>query len=822
MRAPPPPWMTPPALMLAAGLALGIGVASVCPAVSAGAWMAAAGGCGLAAVGGYLWRRSRLVSLAPLATVVALGGAVVAGGGSWYRINQQLPKDHFAHHLPLDSASEIPLVVRGRVADVPDRDDRGVRFSLSAERIIRGVDTLQVTGLIRASFWSSPWEAASYPAVFQDDEVELRGTLEPPPPRRNPADFDYGAYLRRRGVHGTLSGYDAGDLRVIERAQRVRIRAVGATRAHIRSQIDRWISAERARHVLRALLLGDRSAIDPATREQFARTGLMHLLAVSGLHVLLVGMVLYGLLRPALARLRLRWRTIEITRAAFTMGVLLFYLLITGSRPSVVRAVVMAGLFIGGAVLQRPTYSLNTLGAAAILLLIARPSALFDAGFQLSFAAVGAIVLLVPRLRAVIPERWLRRKLIERPLMLVVVSLAATLGTMPVLMHHFGYASLAGLALNVLAIPLTALSMAAGLATVAFGGWAAPLGMPFGAAASVLTSGLLATAEFGHSAFGWAVVSTPSSAWPLLLLIVGVGVISQWSIPRRRWRLIVLGFLIATMGTWQSVVWSSPPRLEVLFFSVGQGDAALVSFPNGRHLLVDAGPRTPFSDAARRTVLPHLQRYGISRLDAVVVTHADSDHLGGLPTLLRSVPVGRVLHNGRRKDSNLYREVMHLLDSLGVSHRAVQAGDTLGLDSTVSVRVLAPIRSVRNASDNEASVVLHVAYGSVQFVLTGDIGGMSERALVKRYGGLEAEVATIPHHGSRTSSTPLFVREVVRDSTVFPSRAIVSVGESNRFGLPDPEVIRRWTLEGAVVQSTADGAVWLHTNGVCVREVDWR
>ncbi len=313
--------------------------------------------------------------------------------------------------------------------------------------------------------------------------------------------------------------------------------------------------------------------------------------------------------------------------------------------------------------------------------------------------------------------------------------------------------------------------------------------------------------------------------WYLLAMAAALLMLAQWPRPRLRWRLGATALGLATMGLWGGVLTGAHrPRLEVVFFDVGHGDAALVTLPNGRHLLVDAGGRDAFSDQGARVLLPHLERFGIRRLDAVAVTHPHSDHLGGLPTLLRAVPVHRVLHNGQAYASTLYAETMHLLDSLGVAHQAVGAGDTVALDPSVLLQILAPEST--GATDEEAnntSVVLRLVYDQTVFLFTGDVEAEAEQRLLARYGAiLHSDVVKVAHHGLRTSSTPVFVDHVVPD-TAQATMAVVSVGPSSLFGLPDEAVLLRWQARGATVWTTVrQGALWLRSDGQRVHRVEWR
>ena len=813
-------WRAYPAVGLACCFAAGI-LAAGALGGGLGAWTSVAGlGFGAAGVAALHGRR-RLVSLQALLATVAAAVVVFGLGGARYASDRALPPNHVAHHAARTSEEVMDVTLEGRVAESPARTSGRTRFALDVRRIVSAKGTTDVRGRVQVTLAQSRWKPPqAYPRVERGAVLRVRGRLRPLPRPRNPADFDYGAYLERQGIYATLSTYEAADVVVVGTARTPLERVVVPVRRYAEGCVERLIPTEAGRMVVSALVLGDRSRIDTATREGFARTGLMHLLAVSGLHVLLVGMVLYELLRPLGLRLGLSRRAMEGGRAALTMAVLVLYLLLTGGSASTARAVIMAGLFIGATLLQRPAGTLNALGVAALALLLARPAALFDVGFQLSFAAVGAIVTLGRRFDGAVPPRWRERKAVAWTLSMTSVSLAATLGTMPVLLYHFGFVSFAGLALNLLAIPLTTGALAAALATLAWG-WIGPVGSAFGQAADVLARLLVWTAMEGERVLGWAAwEGYVDNAWTLLAMTSALVFIVQWPRPRLRWRWVALGALLLTSGSWMDVR-EGKRGLDVLFFDVGQGDAALVSLPNGKHVLIDAGLREGDADAGTWTILPHLQRYGIRHLDAVVVSHPHSDHLGGLPSILRAMPVHRVIHNGDNYPSELYRETVHLLDSLDVRHDAVRAGDTLALDPSVRIHVLAPMSGPLGEDANDASVVLKLSYGATAFLFTGDAEKASEGRMVGRYGRLlESAVVKVGHHGSSTSSTPAFVRHAVTDSGAV---AVVSVAARNKFGLPSLDVLGRWAAHGADVRRTSEGgAVWLRSDGRRVAEIDWR
>ncbi len=724
--------------------------------------------------------------------------------------------------------SEVEM--SGRIASSVRVGDRSARFTLddveSGGRRWKGTVAVSVV----LSNWRAEFEP---PPLEQGRRVRLRGLLRPPPPKGNPSDFGYGAFLVGKGTWATMrvkapeeAADSLSDLVVLPTSASLLDRVVVAVRSHVEATLGQFVPNEEPRALLRALLLGERHAIADETREQFARTGLLHLLAVSGLHVLLVGMLLHDLLRPFLLRIGLRFRAMEASRAAVTIAILCVYALVTGGSDSVWRAVLMATLAVVGRAFQKPSAGTNALAVAVLVLLVLRPTRVFGVGFQLSFAAVLGLLTLGRALTSAAPKRVENSALLKWLWNATAATLAATIATAPVLLFHFGRVPLAGLVLNLPAMALTMFAFASALLTVLLA-WIPPVASALGASADGLCRLLIWTTQTGEQVLGrWAFEGFVTR--PLLVAALSAFVLLLMGWPYRAVRapLAATALLFAAVSVWTSVL--SPdarrPTLDVLFFDIGQGDAALLRTPSGRHILIDAGPLTDTWDAGERTILPHLHRLGIDRLDAAVISHPHADHLGGLPTLLRTVDIGRVVDNGQDVGSILYAETRWLMDSLAVTRQSVVAGDTLVLGDGITATVLGPVRAgLPEDEANNASVVLLIRYGEVELLFAGDAEQEAEAEMLHHWspllqeGLLRADIVKVGHHGSRTSSTPEWVAAALKPG----GTAVVSVARQNVYRLPNAEVLDRWAQAGADVRLPHRGALWLRTDGRVVEEVGW-
>jgi competence protein ComEC len=374
-----------------------------------------------------------------------------------------------------EGATITDAEVIGRVAGEPVFRDGRIELLIEPESLLYRNSVLHPSGRVLVRLRdSTPFDPASIPAY--GDHVSIAGTASVPSPPVNPGEIDYAAYLGSRGITLLLSTGHASSILIVGRGDlSIAERIVLPIRRAARAFAARWVGGEEG-DIVRALLLGERDAIDPETRDAFTRTGTVHILAVSGFNVGLIALLLFSLVSWMPGR-----------AAQFIIFTLLIglYVMVAGAEASLLRAAVMAIAFMLARVTSRVSRPLNTLGVAATAILFAAPDQLFDIGFQLSFASVAGIIMLYePGDRWMIARiAWLRRHPAPRWVArMLLLSLAAQLFTLPLVLHHFGYVSMISLILNLPVVPLTSVALGAGVAGSVAGGIPGPLAGWFGGA----------------------------------------------------------------------------------------------------------------------------------------------------------------------------------------------------------------------------------------------------------------------------------------------------------------------------------------------------
>ncbi len=684
----------------------------------------------------------------------------------------------FAH---LRLAEELPAAIEGKdieltgvVAGLPQALERGVRFEFDVEQAPPGVPPH-----ISLAWYRSPEaedeDASPLVPVRAGERWRFTVRLKRPHGNLNPHGFDYEAWLFERGIRAT--GYvrprrtERLDAAVWQPGY-----AVEMLREKLRDRFRAALPSAPYAGILIALAIGDQHAIDADLWLSFARTGITHLMSISGLHVTMLAGLAYALVNwlwRRSARLPLH---LPAQHAAAVGGFIaaFLYCLLAGFAVPAQRTLYMLGVVAAARLWGREVAASRVLSLALMLVLLLDPWAVLAAGFWLSFGAV-ALLFLIGSGRLG-PAHWL----IEWGR----AQWAVTLGLLPALLALFQQFSLVSPLANALAIPLVSFV----ITPLALLGALPPLD-PLLSLAHVFTTGLMGFVDWlaALPLAVWQQAAPP--AWSVLLALLGGA-----------WLLLPRGFPSRWLGllAFLSLLTVEPPRpapgtAEIAVLDVGQGLAVHVQTA-GHDLLFDAGPAfSSEADSGNRIIAPYLRAIGVRRLDTLVISHADKDHEGGAVSVLAALPVGML------KTSLPYE---HALSAQPVPQQLCADGDNWTWDG-VRFEMLHPGPERLSRKTNDLSCVLRISAGGRSMLLTSDIEAVSEGALLKRDPqGLAADAMTVPHHGSRTSSTPEFIAAVAARDVIFP------VGYLNRFGHPKDDVVERYTASGARLHRTdRDGAL---------------
>ena len=726
--------------------------------------------------------------------------------------------------------------------------------------------------------------------------IRIRTTLNRTDNYRNPGVSLFTEYLERKGYDAT--GLIKSPL-LIERLGDERVFPPLAWlfewRQQVEAQINLYFSRETAA-VLNASLIGNRNFLSRSTAERFRDGGTFHVLVISGWHISVIGGLVFLISR--------RFTKNRVKQFLLSTSTVWCYAIAVGAEASVVRAALMFTFLTCAPVIGRRGVSLNTLGAAALVLLIWRPSSLFDPSFQLTFLSVFAIVVLAwPLLKRMSeigwwrPTRetpypptcatWLRSlsellfwseqkwkqemaqlnysyRLIKDPraswlenfhfqrfmryaFASVLVSLSVQLTLSPLFIVYFHRVPLSALILNIgVSLAMALLLLVAVLALIVSQLSLALAGPLIGIANGLnwlMTHSVDPFMRFGASSLrvpeysGWAACIYVFYYMPLIVLAT---TLSRWkplaglSGTSQHSRTVTRVAVLVQIATLVVIIFHplSARRIngwmEVAFLDVGQGDAALLTMPDGTTLLVDGGGRPNFMSRRRSSdtqheevfqrdtrsvgeavVSEHLWWRGLDHVDYIVATHMDADHVDGLNDVLRNFSVRSALTARTPQTDPEFRKFYETTQSEGVPINLIGTGDVLRVGDA-SARVLWPVASRNLPSRNNDSLVLRLEFGNHKILLTGDIERNGEAALLatnsKEY--LGADVVRVPHHGSKSSSTAAFVK------ATGARFAIISVGQSSLFGHPHKEVVERWRNSSAQVLTTGkSGMISVRTDG---------
>jgi competence protein ComEC len=761
----------------------------------------------------------------PLLLFIALG----------YLLIQPWTAPQFASNHIINFVNKPAFAIEGTIQKILSQRNNRMQLVLSVERIRIKKKPIRCTGKIRLSIHGKPIH------LSKGMQIAFSAKIRPLRNFHNPGGFNYEKYMGLKGIFAGAYVRSQEIDRIGSNPNTQYLLFLGQYRNRIGQFIQSTLG-EKGQGVLTALIIGDRKHIPQKLSDAFKRAGASHILAISGLHIGILTTLAFLFFTRLLSYFNwVIWHARAKKLAAIlTLVPIVAYGFLAGMSPPTQRAVIMVSIFLATYFLAKRVDSLNVLAIAAMVLLILWPPFLFSISFQLSFCAVFFIILGLSKTQNQMPNRMalssnqiypvIRAKLI----VFLEISLLAILGTLPLLMFYFNQISTVGLVANLLIIPLIGfVAVPLGLTAVFF----YPISLNLAAGCIKISAAVLDLAIAWItflSGFSFAAVKTVTPNYIeifayYILLLSALNLFechkkpsqNQLFYKRKTWRFIILltlAILSADLVYWLNQRFFHDD-LKITIVDVGQGSCALLEIPGGKRVLIDGGGFADNSafDVGQRIVAPFLWRKKIKTLDLIILTHPESDHLNGLLYIARNFTVKTFWSNHDINETQGYAKLMEALHVSDIDQPVFQTIYGDHKFGKVCVEILYPPKTIENRPIhtsqkifNDRSLITKVTLGTVSILFPGDILKHGEKKVVTHCGSkLGATILLAPHHGSRSSSSPLFL------AYVKPKYVIISAGWQNRFNFPHPQVIKRYEKMGCrIFRTDLQGAVTLSTDGV--------
>ena len=762
-----------------------------------------------------LWglKQKKTMLIPPMVLFMAIGYLSIQ---SW--VAPDLPSRHIIHYAD-NQAREI----FGFVETSPIEGSQRKKFILRTTSIRKDGEFISVSGKIRVTVVGKPAR------LDKGDKISFIAKIRPITNFNNPGGFDYKRYMLFKRVMATAY-VSCNHFSVVRRDSEVnRIGMIENARRKMNTLIENTLQQGEPQDVLKALIIGDRNAISKNLRQSFNRAGVAHLLAISGLHVGIVAAVSFIFFQKLLSHIKIFLWNAWVKKGAVILSFIPIWVygLLSGMSPSTQRAVIMVTVFLLAFLFESEQDPINTLALAAMVILVVNPPALFSISFQLSFAAVFAILYGITRISCPWESHLGKTNqsigyIISQKLSyFFLASLFATLGTLPLLMFYFNQISLVGLLANVIIVPLIGfIVVPLGLLAV----FLFPLTV-IGAAfclyicSMVLEPTLNVIIYVGGLPYAAVKTVTPT-VLEICCFYVLIWLVLNLKHPRYPIFLaLVLSILVSSADTCYWLYqrrWHNDLRISII--DVGHGGAALLELPKGYTILIDGGGFTANSifDVGARIVAPFLWRKKIETIDTVILSHPNSDHVNGLIYIVENFHVKNVWTNNQGSENIGYKDFLRAIEKNRIHMPAYEKIYGRHWINGVCLEIIYPPVDfiARQQHDswrdlNNNSLVVKASLGSTSMLFPGDVESRAEAAIVASVGDrIASTVLVAPHHGSRTSSSSLFIEKVS------PNTVVISSGRKGWFELPHPSVVKRYRQKGCRVYATSHhGAIVVTTDG---------
>lgn len=697
----------------------------------------------------------------------------------------------------------------GSVINVELKKSFEIVFTVTTDSIFIGSKKYVLSDKLICKFRGDSLQRFNlYNSLYPGNKIFVSGTFHKGRERRNPGEFDYNAYLKSKGITGLFISYDTDSIKILEAKTDFFSSLILQTRKEIDETIQNLHSPQTA-GLLRGLILADRSEIDFETKNEFINSGVIHILAVSGLHVgyvLIIFIFLFG-------------RFNIYVRSLLTILGLLAFMFLTGAPPSVIRATLMAMIIIIAFLTNRSTNIINSIAIAGVVILLLNPDELYNPGFQLSFSAVLAIGIIYPKIQRFVYKLKISRKWLEGILLFCAVSLSAQIGTLPFTLAYFSKLSLVALFTNLLVIPAVGIIIAIAFMTIFISLFFSSIAFYFAVTNNFISDLMISLIKFaGRFDFSFLWIRD-YSLYDSIVFYLFLAML-MYSLPRLRqnWLKIIISLVIASLiflySSFDDKKLLKNNKLNLLMIDVGQGDSFLIKFPNGKTALIDAGEANPFVDNGERVIMPLLDYLGINKIDYGFISHLDLDHYGGFVSLIlkeRISHIYRPMPDTSQKSIRLEKFLKDMKIKTSIYDRT-----KLEIGNSVVYFLNEPTDPIYfGFSSNDKSGVMKIVYGNASFLFVGDCEYQAEYFLAKNFFEmLDSDVLKVGHHGSPTGSTKPFLK------LVSPEISLVSAGIKNKFDHPAQVVLDNLeSLNSKIYRTDIEGAVLLQSDGNAVNKI---
>ena len=601
------------------------------------------------------------------------------------------------------------------------------------------------------------------PSIKYGDSLYIEGEFKQPEEARNYKGYNYKQYLKTKKIIGTV---ELEKVKILKSSNGSFIHNI---QKYIRDTINGTLTDEEG-NLLLAILLGDKDKLSEDIQESFNTSNLSHMLAVSGAHVSYIILGLTYVLQNSI----IGKKNGKIVCIIF----LLAFMAITNFTPSVTRACIMAILTLFSGIIYRKSDVYTNISVAALITLIFNPYGLLDLGFQLSYGGTIGIIIFIKRIQ----EKKSNSKVINYIKQMALVSIYANIIIIPIMMYHFNTVSLTFIISNIMASPILGIIVITGFLFIITSITVKPLTRLIAIFIKPILSILIKISQIcSKLPFSNILVVTPY----MFNVISYYAIILYCIKSKKNNKCKIIICLLIVLILINFIIYIFPQKLRIFFIDVGQGDSTLIITPDKKTVLIDGGGSDSF-DVGEKVLLPYLLDRRILKVDYVLISHFDTDHCGGILTIMEKVKVKNIIISEQAEHSENYERFKKLMIHKKIRLIEVKKGDKIKIGRYSEFKILFPTSRLLSENPlNNNSIVAQFNYNNFKMLFTGDIEKLAEQQILKtEKAEIRADILKVAHHGSKTSSIPEFIKAVK------PKIALIGVGKNNTFGHPNQQTIK--------------------------------